>query len=72
MALLSALPAPSLAGPKGTEFPSSLFGLLINCNCSSLSVTWQAKIYDHHPRLLFLWQRAEELSSWLCPTSRRA
>lgn len=49
-ALLSALPVPSLGAPKGIDFPSSLFGFLINRNCSSLSATWQAKeIYGHRP-----------------------
>lgn len=33
-----------------TSISHHLFGLLINCNCSSLSATWQAKeIYGHHP-----------------------
>lgn len=42
--------SPSPGAPKGIDFPSPLFGLLINRSCSSLGVTWQAKeIYGHCP-----------------------
>jgi len=52
-ALPSALPAPSPGAPEGIDFPSSLFGLLINRSCSGLGATWQVKeIYGHRPASL--------------------
>lgn len=43
---LPALPAPSPGAPEGIDLSSSLFGLLINCNCTRLEAE---EIYGHHP-----------------------
>lgn len=70
--LLSILPAPSSGAPGGIDFPSSLFGLLINCGCSSLGTTRQMKeIYGHCPTSPVSLV-AKELSPRLCSISHRA